>query len=246
MQCFDELQTDGNAATSRNASALLNSLKNCTTIVALAVSEYFSSLLLPLTTLLQSKSLDLVACCNEVDDLVSLLQEHRATVFSFSPIFASSVKLCSIVGASVVIPRSTSRQQHRSNILSVVPTLSDEDYFRISVYTPFLDFLLTELTDRFISHRSNAFLLQMLVPKYCLSHVSADLVQVLETYGAILPGGTSEVEQEFKLWQIKCQKGRVSADNAIEASEQCKDIFPNILYSYSVFQYSIFIFPYFS
>ena len=40
VKCFEEMQVTGNLATSRNASLLLNSLRTCVDITALAIAQH--------------------------------------------------------------------------------------------------------------------------------------------------------------------------------------------------------------
>lgn len=75
LRCLETMQVNGNASTSRNAALLLHSLKTSANIIELAVAQHMSSLLLPLTTQLQSKSLDLITCCAEVDTVVCTLKQ---------------------------------------------------------------------------------------------------------------------------------------------------------------------------
>ena len=215
--------------------SLLNSLKSSTTLVSLAVAENLSSLLLPLTKLLQSKSIDLIVCCSEVDDLISILRKQRGSDSSFNEIFSSALHFCSIVGIDMTIPRTTSKQLHWSNIVNVTSSSSDststsckDDYSRISIYNPFLDFLLTELSDRFTCHRSNAFLLQMFFPASSFQYNVSDLTPVFNMYDNVLPGCISQLRQEFHLRQEKCRKGKLTANNAVDALEQCTNNYTNI------------------
>ena len=77
VKYHEEMQVTGNVAASRNASLLLNSLRTCANIMTLAIAQHMSSLLLPLTTQVQSKSLDLVACCTEIDAIVAVMAHYR-------------------------------------------------------------------------------------------------------------------------------------------------------------------------
>ena len=83
VKCLEEMRVTGNLTTSRNASLLLNSLRTCANIMALAIAQHMSSLLLPLTTQLQSKSLDLVACCTEVDAIAAVMAHYRNSEDAF-------------------------------------------------------------------------------------------------------------------------------------------------------------------
>ena len=87
VKYHEEMQVTGNVATFRNASLLLNSLRTCANIMALAIAQYKSSLLLPLTTQVQSKSLDLVACCAEVDSIVAVMAHYRNSEDAFGEFF---------------------------------------------------------------------------------------------------------------------------------------------------------------
>ena len=77
VKCLEETQVTENLATSRNASLLLNSLGTCANIMVRAIAQHMSSLLLPLTIQLQSKSLYLVACCTEEDAIVAVMAHYR-------------------------------------------------------------------------------------------------------------------------------------------------------------------------
>lgn len=245
VRCLETMQMEGNAATSRSASMLLHSLKTSSNIIGLAVAQHVSSLLLPLTTLLQAKSIDLIACCAEVDAIVAILKQKRESPGAFSDIFAKASALCSLAGTEITVPRLAGRQQHRSNANVAIspsdlqqgedgepsqqtPVTPQEIYYRVNVFNPFVDYLLTELSDRFLGHRSNAFALQCLVPKFCRSSVLSDVQPAIALYEDVLHGTPSDVEAEFALWQMKCTSGTICADNAFDAFECCPSTYPNI------------------
>ena len=234
LRCLETMQVEGNASTSRNASLLLNSLKNCANIVGLAVAQHISSLLLPLTTQLQSKSLDLIACCAEVDAVVVVLRQYRESADAFADIHSKASALCDVAGTEITVPRVTGRQRHRANIAPEVQQeggnqqTPQELYFRVNVFNPFVDYLLTELHDRFVCHKSNAFALQCLVPKFSQKASLADIQPAIRMYENVLEGTASDVEAEFALWRTKCVNGTVCADNAFDALENCPSVYPNI------------------
>jgi len=99
----------GNAATSRNASMLLHSLETSANIVGLAVAQQMFSLLLPLTTRLQIKSLDLSVCCAEVDNIVAVLTQYRGSTEAFANIHHKADDLCEMVETEITVPRLTGR-----------------------------------------------------------------------------------------------------------------------------------------
>ena len=241
VECLTDMQTESNAATSCSATSLLHSLTNSVTLVALAVVEHMASLLLPLTTALQSKSIDLVTCCREVDAVLSVLKDYRMSDSAFHRFFVSAQSLASCVGYELQVPRLTSRQKHTANTVCDEPddnaapaSRRTETYFRVSIFNPFIDFLITELTDRFTRHRNNAFLLQAFVPYFCCNYDVTDLGPVFEMFGDVLPGGQSATEAEFILWKNKWNNvGTPNTEifkpcNAFDAFEQCTVLYPNI------------------
>jgi len=128
----------------------------------------------------------------------------------------------------------TGRQRHRANIAPEVQQEGEnqqtpqEIYYRVNVFNPFVDYLLTELHDRFLCHKSNAFALQCLVPKFSQKSSLTDIQPAIRMYQNVLEGTPSDVEAEFALWRTKCISGTVCADNAFDALESCPSVYPNI------------------
>ena len=110
VRCLEDMQVDSNAPTARNAAMLLNSFKTCSIIIGLVVAQHISSILLPLTTLLQSKSIDLVDCCSEVGTMVSVLKKYRETPETSNDIFCEASVLSEMIGTEVTMPRLAGRQ----------------------------------------------------------------------------------------------------------------------------------------
>jgi len=129
-----------------------------------------------------------------------------------------------MIGTEMTMPRLAGRQQHRSNVAQTTPL----EYCRNNVLNPFTDYLITELSDRFLSHQSNAFTLQCLVPKLCCYFTFSDVKPAIAFYQDILEGSPSDVEAEFELWHRKCVNGTISADNAFDAFECCSQTYPYI------------------
>lgn len=69
--------------------------------------------------------------------------------------------MASKIGTELKKPRTVSVQRNRSN----VQTDTVEDYFRLSIYLPFLDFIINEIHCRFPKTEMNPIgKLQMLLP----------------------------------------------------------------------------------
>ena len=140
----------------------------CANIMVLALAQHMSSLLLPHTTQLQSKSLDLVAYCTKVKVIVAVtLQEFRRFIWI---IFFQSfwtvpngwnINYCSNVNWQ---PETSWKCNHFS-VWHGPKWRSALSSQCVNVFYLFLDYMLTELNDSLLCHRTNAFALQCLVPK---------------------------------------------------------------------------------
>ena len=137
VECLEEMQVTGNLATSRNASLLLNSLRTCANIMVHALSQHMSSLLLPLTTQQQSKSLDLVTCCTEVDAIVAVMAHYRNSEDAIGGFFSKTVfqnffsRLFQMVGIEITDPMLTGNRRHRADATTLQPGMAQnaEAYF---------------------------------------------------------------------------------------------------------------------
>jgi len=61
-------------------------------------------------------------------------------------------KMADDVGIELLEKRISSKQTHRAN-----PNLqnhSTEQYYRVTVFLPYIDYFISQLTERFINHKS--------------------------------------------------------------------------------------------
>ena len=89
--------------------------------------------------------------------------------------------LASAVGIMVDKPRTARLQCHRANAGAVDQSCSD--YYRINVYYPFIDHVISELETRFSNDHEGLVAVQYLVPS-CLSQLSHDKVESIEHFTA--------------------------------------------------------------
>ena len=83
----------------------------------------------------------------------SELKKLREDVDKYSQrIFSHSFRLAEASNIPVILPRISSRQQHRSN----PEHNSVEDYFKKSNAIPFLDHLVSDISTRFTMHNKTA------------------------------------------------------------------------------------------
>ena len=93
----------------------------------------------PLTSQLQSKSLDLVACCAEVDAIVAVMAHYRNSEDAFGEFCSKASELFQMVETEITVPRLTGNQRHRANAITLQPGMAQtgETDFRVNVFHPF-------------------------------------------------------------------------------------------------------------
>jgi hypothetical protein len=192
-------------------------------VINLHILQNALKLSLPLSKYLQSVNLDLNLAVKTAMHLRDSFQEMRDSAEdSFSVVFKGASETASKLDISVTKPRIASRQTMRSNI----PANSTEEYYRRSVYIPFLDAFISSLQSKFTKHKD------ILKPfQYLISDIAdrredaANCVKNLaEFYGL-----STNIEGEFKLWHQSLAEVPIKPKSAIEAIPMCNHIlFPVI------------------
>lgn len=63
--------------------------------------------------------------------------------------------MASVVEVELAVKRITKRQTNRGNPCSDnARNLDIEEYYRITIFIPYLDFFISELMERFLSHKA--------------------------------------------------------------------------------------------
>ena len=83
----------------------------------------------------------------------------------FAQLFGTIQTVCQKLNIDMCVPRLTSRQTHRSNI----PLQAPEDFYRATVYIPFVDSFLLQLKERLTDQKALLLSFKCLIPT-----VSAD------------------------------------------------------------------------
>ena len=130
------------------ANGLFHALSSDRFIVALHCNVFVSGYL-NLCQLLQGSHLDTFEAYSEINNTIEVLTNRRLKADeTFPQIFKSASVLTSLDGTEApVIPRLGGRQTHRNNS----PAATADEYWRISVFIPFLDSLVLKLKCRFVA-----------------------------------------------------------------------------------------------
>ena len=162
---------------------------------------------------------------------VELLKDSRQhSEEKFKAIFKAASDMTKLHGRpSPVIPRQTGRQTQCSNL----PAATPEDYWRCSVFIPFLDTLIAELDGRFSSLSKKAVQALLLLPKNLASLTDIAIDHLHDAFQSDLPDSDHlslriEVERWRKKWVSVSPEQLPTSMKALVMESVNPKLFPNI------------------
>jgi hypothetical protein len=151
--------------TAGKAASLVRTLFNAQFILSVLCLSDILSLTQSLSKLLQKTALDLNDSAVQVNNTISILASRRENVDnSFNNVWQRAENLADQLGVELNIPRiprRSGRQIYRANH----EANSAEEYYRVSIYAPLLDFVLTDLRERFSAETLDVFQLSVFIPE---------------------------------------------------------------------------------
>ncbi|XP_032309426.1 52 kDa repressor of the inhibitor of the protein kinase-like [Drosophila ananassae] len=151
----------------------------------------------------------------------------------FSEIFILATEAAEIIDAELTVPRRVGRQKNRDNYEGSI-----EDYYRRSIYIPFLDKYSEELESRFLEHRNILSRIQNIIPEKCADIDVTELYDTVQTlkeeWPKDIPVFTEEFEAEIELWIRKCSNlsKEKPIKTFIEALDVCDETFYPTVYRF--------------
>lgn len=188
------------------------------------MSKIFA-LALPLSKNFQNKNIDLRKAITLAEDTLKELEFLRNNAENeFNNIFQDASILAKKLDIQIILPRLTKFQKNRTNIRSNTP----EDYFRISIFIPFLDMFISEIKCRFIDHKTTLSGFCSLFSEITTSSIK-DFYEFIHLYDKHLIDHNKDVLiSELKLWIRKINSLPTIPKNAMEVLSICNDMYPNI------------------
>ncbi|XP_025192611.1 52 kDa repressor of the inhibitor of the protein kinase-like [Melanaphis sacchari] len=146
-----ECITEWNDSSATDATLLLKSFDS-EFIISVNIVQLMFSFGLPLCKQLQKINIDLKEAINLAQDTVDELKTIRNNCDDeFNNIFSKAKKMADKVEVELKYKRLGKRQTNRANPLTD-QTISVNDYFKITVFISYIDFFISQLTERFLSH----------------------------------------------------------------------------------------------
>ena len=217
---------DGKSVT--EANGLLRAISSDDFIVSLHCNVFVSAYLKGLSALLQGSHLDILEVYSQISGVVAVFQGHRGEAdISFKKVYGEMCSLTAVHGREKpVIPRTSARQTQRSN----VPASDAEEYWRRSVFVPFLDSVISEMGSRFSSLNQKAIQALLLLPANLDRMTSDHIANIEAAYASDLPDRSSfraEVELWMKKWEMR-PAGQHPTSLPSTVKETNSILYPNI------------------
>ena len=188
------------------AHQLLCAVRTPTFVVCLVIIQKYSSKLESVTQKLQSVHLDLLAVQKYIEELLTTLAVDRQNCDErYKDIFRVTKGVADDIGVDIQPPRQAGRQMNRENPKVDLP----EDYFRITVFIPYLDSIISSLETRFCVENKPAFSLLVLHP-FLMTKLERlafkDQARAIAEYYAF-DNFIEESETWYDIWKCKTSKG---------------------------------------
>lgn len=224
-EALEEICEWDHTDTSNQASAFQNSILQPEFIITVVTISKVFGFGLPLSKQFQQINIDLKLAMDLAKDTLFELEDYRKHAQkNFEDIFLAAKKIADKFNVTMTIPRINKRQVHRININ--IQTNNPEEYFRISVFIPYLDSFISQLKSRFLNHID---ILSSFHSLFDENSTKEEFKNLAEFYEEDLNGNNSIIE-EFQLWQRKLwKKLEIKPTNSIDALKLCNaNIYPGV------------------
>ncbi|CAI6370249.1 unnamed protein product [Macrosiphum euphorbiae] len=198
-------------------------------LISLFVIKKLFSFGLPLCRQLQLKRIDLKDAVQLAEDTITSLKNIRENIEQEFQIIYNSVKeMANIIDVEIKAKRITNKQKHRANY----KTENDEnmelvDFFRISIFIPYIDNFISQLELRFVDHKKIFEGFECLFSNQSSKEELESFNNLLEFYTPLIDSNNSTAE--LMLWKVKLSRLNIVPKTSLEAFLLCDaKIFPNI------------------
>lgn len=221
LAALEDVEDQSSGQASSDAESFLLKLKQFATIFSAVCTQSVLAYLRPLSLALQNPSSDLLAAHEHAKLTLSALKSKRNTSEHFDSIYDRALRLGRAIHGDNFQPsqpRAPSRAMHRANAAAETP----QQYYKVNVYLPFLDAVISHLDDRF-----SEGILPVLKIQNLLDITPEKAEELQQAFSKEMPEASSFLAEAEK-WRLHCVSvgRRLSLLEAlVEAKEE---MFPNI------------------
>ncbi|XP_050546850.1 uncharacterized protein LOC126908636 [Daktulosphaira vitifoliae] len=219
-----------NANTREGAFYLYFSASNFLFIITMTIIAKYSAILEPVTNILQGESIELYKVREHMETLLEMFESDRINAIeSFNLLFINAKSIANDLDLTITCPRITGKQLHRNNYPSETP----EDYYRVSVFVPYLESIIQSIKQRFEKGNSVAFSLQYLHPALFKKMKKEEYVEILTNIHSFYKIENFLVESES--WYVYWQKKDFQSMDIIDLLKHSEIFFPGITIALEIF-----------
>uniref|UniRef100_A0A8C5P6W8 Repressor of the inhibitor of the protein kinase n=1 Tax=Leptobrachium leishanense TaxID=445787 RepID=A0A8C5P6W8_9ANUR len=207
FQQLSLLVTTASGKTRQDAYQLQSSSSTTSFLFCLNIIANYSSRLESVSQALQAVQLDILKVCDHVQDLLTIFRVQT---------------MAEKLNIELSVPRQCGRQVFRFN----VGCSSVEEYYRQSIYVPYLDSLIASLESRFGNENKKNFSLFSLYPKHLvkmsLEQYKCQITNISEIYS--IENLEAEAMTWYEIWSPKDEQ----FDNGFLDLLNHTDLFPSV------------------
>ncbi|XP_050509124.1 52 kDa repressor of the inhibitor of the protein kinase-like [Diabrotica virgifera virgifera] len=201
-EALQTLSTEGNRDTRQKAFQLHCAVTNTAFVICLHVIAKYSAKLEIVTQMLQGVSVDILKISKHIQKVTELFSSDRQNgEKEFDNIMANVETTANKLGIELTCPRVAARQVHRPNH----STQTINEYYRKSIFLPYLDSLVQSLKDRFSDRNKPSFEIFNLHPKIMKDLSKEDFEKSINninsTYCELLDNFKEQSILWFDLWK---------------------------------------------
>lgn len=206
VEGLEEMSTSHhfNNKTRDRSLEILNSITTPSFVILLSIIAKYSAKFEFISTVLQGVDIDLQEATQQIQDLLKLLKNERSnSECQFDLIFKKAEETAIKIGLELQLPRRANRQTQRDNY----PTNDIKEFFRQSLFIPYLDSIIMSINDRFSDENLKAFSLFSLHPKkmkkMSIQEFSKVVKSINHLYGPLLDNFEEEAITWYEFWLRK-------------------------------------------
>lgn len=142
---------------------------------------------------LQNEDCDLSLCIDYANHVYDEINEMRCdSELKFKSLYAAAKEMAEKMDINLAPPRNIGIQKNRDNYEG-----GPEEYFRRSIFHPFLDYLLMQLKIRFLEHRELLSKIQNILPTKCSELNTKEISEMINTVAKEWPNNIKGSTDDF-------------------------------------------------
>ncbi|KAL4142011.1 hypothetical protein QTP88_004543 [Uroleucon formosanum] len=206
VEGLEEMSTSKhfNSKTKQGSLEILNAITTPNFIILLSIIAKYSAKFEFISTILQGVNIDLQEATKRIQELLQIVKSDRCnSECQFNLIFKKAEETAIKIGLELKIPRRAIRQTQRDNY----PSNNINDFFRQSLFIPYLDSIIMSISDRFSDENVKSFSLFNLHPKIMIKMNIEEFSEVVKSinslYGPLLDNFEEEAITWYEMWLKK-------------------------------------------